>query len=150
LAFALVCAATVSPHVRAQQPPPPPTQESKPPAQETKAGEPAIQEPAQLPPEEDGEVKGEQYSFNPVKSKRDVVVGLEYFKKGNFKAAADRFTTATKWNEGNADAWLRLGEAEEKRGNMKGARSAYQKFLELSPDAKIAPDVKKRLEKLHS
>src|SRR5207249_9748552 len=84
----------------ATQPPPPPPPE------------PTIQEPAQLPPEEDADLKGEQYSFNPVKSKRDVAVGIEYFKKGNYKAAADRFTTATKWNEANADAWLRLGEAE--------------------------------------
>lgn len=109
----------------------------------------APQEPTQLPPEEDNEAKTEQqFSFNPVKSKRDVAVGLEYYKKGNFKAAADRFTTATKWNEGNAEAWLRLGEAEEKRGNHKVARQAYQKFLELSPDAKNAAEVKKRLEKL--
>jgi tetratricopeptide (TPR) repeat protein len=125
----------------AQQPPGPP-----PPA------EPAVQapqEPTQLPPEEDKEAKTEQqFSFNPVKSKRDVAVGLEYFKKGNFKAAADRFNTATRWNEGNAEAWLRLGEAEEKRGNHKAARVAYQKFLELSPDAKNAAEVKKRLEKL--
>jgi tetratricopeptide (TPR) repeat protein len=120
----------------ATQPPPPPP------------AEPTIQEPAQLPPDEDAALKGEQYSFNPVKSKRDVAVGLEYFKKGNYKAAADRFSTATKWNEANADAWLRLGEAEEKRGNQKAARAAYQKFLELSPDAKNAGEVKKRLEKL--
>jgi Flp pilus assembly protein TadD len=118
-----------------QTPPPPPP-------------EPAVQEPKQLPPEEDTDLKTEQYSFNPVKSKRDVGVGLEYFKKGNFKAAADRFTTATKWNEGNAEAWLRLGEAEEKRGNLKAARTAYQKYLDLSPDAKNASEVKKRLEKL--
>jgi Flp pilus assembly protein TadD len=109
---------------------------------------PEAQEPAQLPPEEDGELKTEQFSFNPVKSKRDVAVGVEYFKKGNYKAAVGRFTTATKWNEGNAEAWLRLGEAEEKRGDHKAARAAYQKYLELSPDAKNAGEVRKRLEKL--
>lgn len=108
----------------------------------------AAQEPTQLPPEEDANLKAEQYSFNPVKSKRDVAVGIEYLKKGNFKAAADRFTTATRWNEANPEAWLRLGEAEEKRGNQKPARAAYQKYLELSPDAKNAAEVKKRLEKL--
>src|SRR5947207_2149400 len=94
----------------------------------------AAQEPTQLPPEEDAEAKTQQYSFNPVKSKRDVAVGLEYFKKGNYKAAANRFDTATKWNEGNAEAWLHLGEAEEKRGDLKTAKAAYQKYLELQPD----------------
>lgn len=126
----------------AQQPQPPSPSPATPP--ET----PVVQEPTQLPPEEDSEAKTEQFSFNPVKSKRDVAVGLEYFKKGNFKAAAGRFSTATKWNEGNAEAWLRLGEAEEKRGNHAQAKAAYTKYLELSPDAKNAAEVKKRLEKL--
>jgi Flp pilus assembly protein TadD len=109
---------------------------------------PEAQEPTQLPPEEDGELKTEQFSFNPVKSKRDVAVGIEYFKKGNYKAAVGRFSTATKWNEGNAEAWFRLGEAQEKRGDHKAARAAYQKYLELSPGAKNAGEVRKRLEKL--
>ena len=55
-----------------------------------------------------------EYSFNPVQSKKEVTVGEFYFKKGDFKAAAGRFREATKWNDGNAEAWLRLGDAEEK------------------------------------
>jgi Flp pilus assembly protein TadD len=77
-----------------------------------------------------------------------VSVGNFYFKKGDFKAAAGRFREATKWNDGNAEAWMRLGEAEERRENAKAARYAYRKFLELQPDGKNADEVKKRLEKL--
>ncbi len=103
----------------------------------------------QLPPEEDiTAAKPEQFSFNPVKSKRDVSVGDYYFKKGDYKAAANRFLEATKWNDANAEAWLRLGEAREKQQDSRGARAAYQRYLQLAPDAKNAGEVKKRLEKL--
>ena len=106
------------------------------------------EETVQLPPEEDAAAIPEQYSFNPVKSKRDVEVGNLYFKKGDFKGAASRYETATKWNDGNAEAWLRLGETREKQQNAKAAREAYEHYLQLAPSAKNAGDVKKRLEKL--
>ena len=102
----------------------------------------------QLPPEEDIAATKQEYTFNPVRSKRDVQVGDFYLKKGDFKAAVARYREATLWNEGNAEAWLRLGEAEEKRGAPKAAKAAYQKYLDLAPEAKPAAEVKKRLEKL--
>jgi tetratricopeptide (TPR) repeat protein len=101
-----------------------------------------------LPPDEDVREAPKQYSFNPLQSKKEVGVGNFYFKKGDFKAAAGRFREATKWNDGNAEAWMRLGEAEERRENVKGARDAYRKFLVLQPDGRNAEEVKKRLEKL--
>ncbi len=101
-----------------------------------------------LPEEEDKAGAPKVYSFNPVQSKSEVSVGNEYFVKGNYTAAANRFREATRWNDGNAEAWLRLGEAEEKRSNSRAARDAYQKFLEISPNAKNAADVRKRLAKL--
>jgi tetratricopeptide (TPR) repeat protein len=101
-----------------------------------------------LPPDEDVREAPKQYSFNPLQSKKEVRVGNFYLKKGDFKAAAGRFREATKWNGGNAEAWMRLGEAEERTENAKGARDAYRKFLELQPDGKNAEEVKKRLQKL--
>jgi len=93
-------------------------------------------------------VTDEQYSFNPLQAEKDVRVGNYYFKKGSFRAAALRFRRATKWNEGYAEAWLRLGEAEEKQKDEKAAKEAYAKYLELSPDAKNANDIRKKIEKL--
>ena len=84
----------------------PATKEQKPPSQ--------TPDPEQLPPEEDASIVKQDYSFNPVRSRRDVEVGNFYFKKGDWKAAAGRFREATLWNEGNAEAWLRWGETEEK------------------------------------
>jgi tetratricopeptide (TPR) repeat protein len=103
---------------------------------------------SEMPPEEDKTNAPRTYSFNPVQSKKEVEIGTEYFRKGNYVAAVSRFDAATKWNDGNADAWLMLGEAQEKKSNEKAARLAYQKYLELSPDGKEAPQVKKRLAKL--
>src|SRR6202789_293075 len=101
-----------------------------------------------LPPQEDKPRAGEQYTFSPLRSKKDVSVGEFYFKKSDFKAAAGRFREATKWNDSNAEAWLRLGDAEEKMNDAKAAREAWEKYLQLAPDAKNAADVRKKLEKL--
>jgi tetratricopeptide (TPR) repeat protein len=103
---------------------------------------------SEMPPEEDKRDAPKVFSFNPVQSQREVAAGDFYFKKGNYTAAASRYEEATKWNDGNADAWLRLGETMEKKSNAKAAREAYQKYLELSPDGKDAKEVKNRLGKL--
>jgi len=102
----------------------------------------------QLPPEEDKTKIQEKYSFNPLKSKNQLPIGEFYFKKGDFKAAAARFREATKWNDGNAEAWLRLGDAEDKMKDSKAAQEAWEKYLQLVPEAKNAGEVRKRIEKL--
>ena len=101
-----------------------------------------------VPPEEDESIAVKEYSFNPVQAKRSVVVGNYYFKKGSYRAAADRFREATKWNNGNSEAWLRLAEAEERLKDTAAVKEAYAKYLELAPDAKDAPEIRKKLEKL--
>ena len=104
---------------------------------------------AEMPPEEDKSNAAPVFSFNPVQSKREVEVGTEYFRKGNYTAAVSRYDEATKWNDGNAEAWKLLGEAQEKKANARAAREAYQKYLELAPDAKDAKEIKNRLAKLN-
>jgi tetratricopeptide (TPR) repeat protein len=106
------------------------------------------QDNIQLPPEEDKEAIPEQYAFNPLKSTKEFQVGEFYFKKGDYKAAAGRFTEATKWNDGNADAWLRLGSAEEKMNDAKAAREAWEKYLKLASTGKNADEIRKKLGKL--
>lgn len=102
----------------------------------------------ELPPEEDLDLSNIEYSFNPLQAEKDVKVGLYYFKMGKYRSAEGRFRSATKWNEGYADAWLRLGETAEKLKDPKTAREAYAKYLEVAADAKNVGDVRKRLQKL--
>jgi tetratricopeptide (TPR) repeat protein len=103
---------------------------------------------SEMPPEEDKSDAPKVFSFNPVQSQKEVNAGDFYFKKGNYTAAVSRYDEATKWNDGNAEAWLRLGEAQEKKSNAKAAREAYQKYLEVAPTGKDAAEIRKRLAKL--
>jgi len=107
------------------------------------------QQVEQEPPEEDSNLKEKVYSFNPVQANKELQVGLEYWHKHSYKAAAMRFREATRWNPNLAEAWLRLGEAEEKRKNFKDAREAYQKYLDLQPEAKDAAEIRKKIAGLH-
>ena len=100
------------------------------------------------PPEEDTSIGTTTYSFNPLQAKKDIEVGNEYAKKHSYRPAANRFISATKYNDGDAEAWLRLGEMQEKLRDKAAARDAYTKYLELAADAKNAAEIKKRLDKL--
>jgi tetratricopeptide (TPR) repeat protein len=99
----------------------------------------------QEPPEEDESLAPKTYSFNPLEAEKDLKVGLYYFKKGNYKASTNRFREATLWNPSFAEAFLRLGESEEKMKDKKAAREAYEKFVTLAPDDKQAEAIKKKL-----
>jgi len=103
------------------------------------------QQQEQEPPEEDDSIKPKEYSFNPLEAERDLKIGNYYFKKGSYKAAASRFEEATRWNPTYAEAFLRLGESEEKLKDKAGSQAAYAKYLELAPDAKDAGSIKKKL-----
>jgi tetratricopeptide (TPR) repeat protein len=107
--------------------------------------QPKDQQQEQQPPEEDESLKPREYSFNPLEAEHDLQIGNYYFKKGSFKAAMNRFREATLWNPSYADAFLRLGDTEEKLKDKKAAQDAYAKYLELAPDGKEAEAVKKKL-----
>ena len=125
-------------------------QEAPPPQKklETERNKPAPGAKEEIPPEEDTALTTLEYSFNPLQSVKDVSVGNQYLKNGKLRAAELRYTSATKWNDGNADAWLRLGEVAEKLKDGAKAKAAYQKYLELAADAKNAKDIRKKVERL--
>ncbi len=102
----------------------------------------------ELPPEEDAKVKPKEYSFNPLQAETELNTGKFYMRRGKYHAAAERFREATRWNPTLAEAFVRLGEAEEKQHDLKAAREAYSKYLEVAPDAKDAKEVRKKLAKL--
>lgn len=126
------------------KPTPPPAQDKL----KTERPEPPKPEKYVPPPEEDESVATPTYAFNPVQSNKEVDVGDQYFKKGNYRAALGRYREALKWNDENARAWLRLGEASEKARDRQAAKDAYAKYLTLAADAKNAPEIRKRLDKL--
>jgi tetratricopeptide (TPR) repeat protein len=101
-----------------------------------------------VPAEEDKSFLSEVHSFNPLQSQKSVQVGDEYFKIGKFNGAAYRYKDATLWNDGNAEAWLKLGKVEEKLKDKPAEKEAYSKYLELSPDAKDAAAIRKKVESI--
>jgi Tfp pilus assembly protein PilF len=105
--------------------------------------------PPPEPPEEDQDlVAAKEYTFNPLQAQKELRIGNFYFKKGSYRAAANRFDEATKWDPNYAEAFLRLGEAREKRREPALAREAYSKYVELAPDAKNIPEIRRRIAKL--
>ena len=102
----------------------------------------------EVPPEEDTSLAVTEYSFNPLQAQKELQTGNYYFKKGSFRAAASRFREATRWNDGFDEAWLRLGEAEEKLKDRQAAKEAYTKYLALAADAPRSPEIRKKLQKM--
>ncbi|MFL6448243.1 MAG: tetratricopeptide repeat protein [Bryobacteraceae bacterium] len=97
------------------------------------------------PPEEDESVMPEKFVLNPLESDRNIRVGNYYWHKGKYRAAAGRYTRATKYNPNSPEAFFKLGEAEEKLKNRDAARQAFQKVMALAPDSKLASEAKKKL-----
>jgi tetratricopeptide (TPR) repeat protein len=98
------------------------------------------------PPEEDTTVAVTDYSFNPLAAKKSIEVGNFYLKtRKDYRAAANRYREATKWNDGDTEAWLKLGEVEEKLKDSEAVKAAYTKYLELAPEAKNAGEIRKKL-----
>ena len=116
---------------------------AQPQQQPPKAQSPKVQDPE--PPEEDETLAPKEYTFNPLQAGKEVTIGNYYFKKKNYRAAAKRFIEATRWNPGLAEAFLRLGETEEKLKDRPAVRQAYAKYIELAPDAKNVEAVRKKL-----
>src|SRR4051812_30317603 len=115
---------------------------------ETERQKPATSPKEEVPPEEDTALTTTEYSFNPLQSTKDVNVGNQYYKNKKFRAAEMRYTSATKWNDGNAEAWLRLAEVAERLKDTAKAKQAYEKYLELAADAKNAAGIREKGDKL--
>jgi tetratricopeptide (TPR) repeat protein len=102
----------------------------------------------QNPPEEDESLAPKEYAFNPIQAAKEIRTGDFYMKKGKYKAAVARYLEATRWNTQSAEAFRKLGEAQEKQDEPELARAAYKRSLELGPDAKEAAEIRKHLQKL--
>jgi tetratricopeptide (TPR) repeat protein len=113
-------------------------------------------QPAQQPPseddqdlpEEDESIAPEKFVLDPLESERNVKVGNFYMHKGTpsgYRAALHRYERATKFNPSNAEAFYKIGEAEEKLKNKDAAKAAFEKVVQIAPDSKLAREAKKKL-----
>jgi len=111
-----------------------------------KPAAPPVTQPPE-PAEEDESLAPKVYALNPVQSKKEIMVGDEYFKKSNYSAAANRYLEASRWDPGSAEAFLKLGEAREKLRQYGRARDAYLKYIDLTDDPKEKDAIQKKMAK---
>ncbi|HWD00417.1 MAG TPA: tetratricopeptide repeat protein [Candidatus Sulfopaludibacter sp.] len=102
----------------------------------------------EVPPEEDASLSTDNIQFNPLQAQKEITAGNYYYKKGNYRAASNRYKRAAAYDDSNSEAWLRLGESSEKVKDPQTEREAYTKFLAVAPDAKNAAEIRKKLDKL--
>ncbi len=77
--------------------------------------------------------------------------GFAYYKEGEYDFSIEWFGKAIEIDPKRAVAYLNRGDALARLGrNASGsmARKDYEKFLELAPDSKSAPAIRKKLEAL--
>lgn len=137
--------ANPNPQVPPAPPPPPPDKSS--PAASSPQDAPLPDE-GNIPEEGDSDSKEPDYRFNPLQAKKEFDVGVFYFKKHDYRGAIPRFETATKWNPGWAEAYLKLGEAQAKLKHKEDARKSFAKVVQLDPQSKEAKEAKRLTAKL--
>lgn len=91
----------------------------------------------------------DQPMWDPLRAEKDMQVGTYYMHKGDLDAAIDRFQDAAAAKPGYALPYLRLGEAQEKKGLKKQAIKSYRRYLDLYPHAEDKEKVQKKIDKLY-
>lgn len=77
-----------------------------------------------------------------------VVEGTHLLVNGQLPEAVARFRTATYANPGNLAAWRGLGLGHQRMGQNPEARSAFERYLRMAPNARDADMIRARLESL--
>lgn len=75
-------------------------------------------------------------------------LGFAYHKLEKYDLAVYWLKKTIELDPKRSVAYLNLGDAYAKLNRNAEARDAYKKYLELAPDSKAAPDVKKKLDAL--
>lgn len=116
--------------------------------EEKPAKKPEAVDPTQPPIPLEQETRVVEYTLDPAKADKELEVGNFHMKRHNYAAAVLRFEEALKWNPKLAAAYLRLGEAREKRGESTKALEAYRKYLQMDPHTKKKAEVEKTIARL--
>jgi tetratricopeptide (TPR) repeat protein len=86
--------------------------------------------------------------YNPLLAERNMKVGDQYLKRGNYDAAISRYQDALEYQPSLVAAYDALGRAFEKKGNKLKAIAVYQDFLKKYPNSSEAPKFRSRCDKL--
>jgi len=73
---------------------------------------------------------------NPKLSAESITVGDFYFRRDNYKAAAERYREAVKYNPKSAEAYEKLIRSLEKQKAFEEALTVCEQFVATNPSAK--------------
>jgi Flp pilus assembly protein TadD len=132
--------------------PPKPRSESPAPDRQQETKKPAADPDARGLRDEDSDADSDvkEYTLDPAKAKKEIEVGDFYMRRGRYNSAAHRYEEATRWQPKNAQAYLKLGQALEKKDDPVRAAQAYRKFVELAPGDKQSKELRRKIEKLET
>ena len=90
----------------------------------------------------------EFHPWNPHKAAKDLEVGDFYFKRKNYRAAADRYREALFYKDNDAMATFRLAVCLEKMDQPDEARKEYESYLKILPHGPQAEEAHKAIDRL--
>jgi tetratricopeptide (TPR) repeat protein len=90
----------------------------------------------------------EFHTWDPHRAAKDIEVGNYYFKRGNYRAAEDRYREALQFKENDAVATFRLAVSLEKLGVLDDARSEYESYMKILPHGPEVEQAQKALDRL--
>ena len=82
------------------------------------------------------------FALDPASAEIAVMLAKTEFDRGRYRPALDWARQALALDDKQADAYVFLGGAEQAAGHRAAARSAYQRYLALSPKGRYAGDVR--------
>jgi len=90
----------------------------------------------------------EFHTWDPHKAAKSIEVGNFYYKRGNYRAAEDRYREALRYKENDALATIRLAVCLEKLGVLDDARSEYESYLKILPHGPESEQAQKAIDRL--
>lgn len=90
----------------------------------------------------------EVHPWNPHKAAKDIEVGDYYFKRKNYRGAADRYREALLYKENDAVATFHLALCLEKMGQPDEALKEYENYLKILPHGPQENDAQKAIQRL--
>jgi tetratricopeptide (TPR) repeat protein len=90
----------------------------------------------------------EFHTWDPHKAAKSIEVGNFYYKRGNYRAAEDRYREALRYKENDAVATIRLAVCLEKLGVLDDARSEYESYLKILPHGPESEQAQKAIDRL--
>jgi tetratricopeptide (TPR) repeat protein len=87
-------------------------------------------------------------TWDPHKAAKEIEVGNFYFKRGNYRAAEQRYRDALNYKQNDAMATFKLAVSLEKLGVFDDARAEYENYLKILPHGPETEQAQKALDRL--